>query len=160
MIDRQNFPVEEPTETDWAYLAGLIDGEGSLALVHRKGGDRTRPDNVYPYRSDNSYQCYVTISNTDLKMIDWVRYTFNGCVYFSREREGNRKRQYTVSWQASDMVKWILSNCLPYMLTKYDVAESILHFLEVPQWEKELRKFRFKEFKEMKEQTKITVGGA
>ena len=147
---------EEPSVTDWAYLAGLIDGEGSLALVHRKGTDRTRPDNAYPYRSDNSYQCHVTISNTDFKMIDWVRYTFKGCVYFARDREGNRKHQYAVAWQANDMVEWILKNTLPYMLTKYEVAEAILHFLTVPLWEKELRLLIHNEVKDMKELVRIT----
>jgi len=155
MITREDYwSGEEPTATDWAYLAGLIDGEGSLALAHRKGGRHFRSGRYTYYRSDNSYQCHVTISNTDFKMVDWVRYTFKGCVYFAREREGNRKRQYTIAWQANDMVKWILKGTLPYMLTKYEVAETILHFLEIPRLEKELRQIQYEDFKGLKEQVK------
>lgn len=142
----------EPTITDWAYLAGIIDGEGSIALVQRKPGSFFRANRGrYCYsRPDNSYQCYVTISNTDEKMIDWIRYTFEGSVYFSRRREGNRKIQYTVSWQANDSVKWILENTIHFMLTKFDVADAILRFLSAPKLDKDIREVIYKEFKEMK----------
>lgn len=141
---------EEPTATDWAYLAGLIDGEGSVAISHRKDGSHIRNGTRTYYHSDNSYQCHITISNTDFKMIDWVRYTFKGCVYFSRPREGNRVPQYTVAWQANDMVEWVLKNTLPYMLTKYEVAEVILRFLSTPKLERELRALLHDEFYTLK----------
>ncbi len=151
---------DEPAATDWAYLAGLIDGEGCLVLHHKKNSGRakprTRPDNLYPFKSENSYQCVITISNTDTKMIDWVRDTFNAYVYFQREREGNRKTQYVVSWQAKESVCYILKGVIPYLLTKYEVAESMLHFTEVPQWEKEMRRIIYDEFKNIKEEVKYS----
>jgi hypothetical protein len=149
--------MEEPTATDWAYLAGLIDGEGSLILTHRKSGSSFSADRgKYRYlRNDNQYQCHITISNTDFKMIDWVRYTFNGCVYFSRQREGNRVPQYTVAWQAASEVNRIIKGTIPYLLTKYEVAESMLHFLTIPRIEKELRQIQWQEFQNIKESERL-----
>jgi hypothetical protein len=141
-----------PTTEEWAYLAGIIDGEGSIALVQRKAGTTWRAERgKYCYsRPDNSYQCYVTISNTDEKMVDWIAYTFQGSIWFTRRREGNRKIQYVISWQANDSVRWILENTIHFMLTKHDVAEAILEFLSTPKVEKDLREIIYKEFKEMK----------
>ena len=150
--------ADEPTATDWAYLAGLIDGEGSLALVHRKGGSRVRNGHYTSYRSDNSYQCHITITNTDSKMIDWVRDTFGGCTYFQRARGGNRKPIYVAAWQANDEVVRIIENTLPYMLTKYEVAQLIMQFLSTPKWERDVRELLHKEFKEIKEKIRVTGG--
>ena len=136
----------EPTDTDWAYLAGLIDGEGSLALVHRKRRDRTT-------MSENSYQCHITIVNTDFKMLDWVRGTFGDYVYFQRSREG-RKPLYVYAVQSKKDVAYILRGTLPYLLTKYEVAEAMLHFTETPIWEKEMRKYIYEGFKSIKEEVK------
>ena len=141
--------MTEPSATDWAYLAGLIDGEGSLVLVHRKGRGRTRPSDQHPAHSENSYQCHVTIVNTDFKMIDWVRDTFGDYVYFQRSRDG-RKPLYVYSVQSKEDVAYILRGTLPYLLTKYEVAEAMFHFATVPIWEKEMRLTIYEEFKNLK----------
>lgn len=143
----------EPTDTDWAYLAGLIDGEGSLALVHRKRGERKRLGNQYPFASDNAYQCHVTIVNTDFKMIDWVRDTFGSYVYFQRVREG-RKPLYVYAVQSKEDVGYILRGVLPYLLTKYEVAEAMLYFVGTPIWEKEMRRIIYDKFVNLKQEVK------
>lgn len=140
----------EPTATDWAYLAGLIDGEGSLALVHRNRWRRYNGKRVQTeHLSENSYQCHITIVNTDFKMIDWVRDTFGDYVYFQRSRDG-RKPLYVYAVQSKEGVAYILRGVLPYLLTKYEVAEAMLHFAEAPIWEKEMRKYIYEEFKSIK----------
>ena|SRR3990172_6262225 len=148
----------EPTATDWAYLAGLIDGEGSIHLVQRKPGTVwTAARGKYRYiRPVNSFQCIVTISNTDWKMVDWTASTFGGGTSFSRRREGNRKIQYTVHWQANDEVVRILLGVKPYLLTKYELAEVVLRFLSVPKWEKEVREIIHSEFKQLRESIRVT----
>jgi len=143
--------------TDWAYLAGIIDGEGSIALIQRKPGSYFRAARgKYCYqRPENSYQCSITISNTDEKMINWIVDTFNGGTSFSRRREGNRKIQYSVGWHGNESVRWILENTLPFMLTKYDVAVVILDFLSIPKVDKELREILHKQFRNLKEEIKL-----
>lgn len=44
---------------DAAYLAGLIDGEGTIALAHRHRNEQR--------------QLVVSISNTERPLLDWVR---------------------------------------------------------------------------------------
>ncbi len=146
--------LEEPTATDWAYLAGIIDGEGSLALVHRRrqirySGKRVQSEHL----SENSYQCHITVVNTDFKMIDWIRDTFGGSVFFQRVREG-RKPLYVLAWQDKETVGYILKGAMPYMLTKYEVAEAMFHFVTVPIWEKEMRLTIYDAFKNLKVEVK------
>ena len=133
----------EPTATDWAYLAGLIDGEGSLYLSHRHDGYA------------NSYHCVVFMVNTDIKMIDWIVDTFGGCRRQDmKDRRANRKPYYRLVWADKQVLAWILKGILPYLTTKYDVAEAMLHFLTIPRWEKEMRLIANEEFQNLKEEVK------
>lgn len=61
------------TETDKAYIAGLFDGEGSIFIVRQKPGG----SNTYP-----SYSLRATISNNDLKVLQWTKDKLNGLVSY------------------------------------------------------------------------------
>ncbi len=57
-IDLQPRTVAQLSEADAAYLAGLIDGEGTIALSRR--------------HADENRQLVVTISSTERVLVDWV----------------------------------------------------------------------------------------
>lgn len=48
-------------EADAAYLAGLIDGEGTIALSRRHSGEKR--------------QLVVSISSTEIALVEWARHT-------------------------------------------------------------------------------------
>jgi hypothetical protein len=54
--------IDEMEETAKAYVAGIIDGEGSISLA-RHFGARTYGRYVYPV---------VRVANTDRRLIDWL----------------------------------------------------------------------------------------
>jgi hypothetical protein len=54
--------LSKASETDIAYMAGLIDGEGTISLTPTKGTHRFRP--------------FVEITNTDPLMIEWLHRYF------------------------------------------------------------------------------------
>jgi len=55
--------INEPSELDAAYIAGLIDGEGTVTLTRR-------------HRNENRQLC-VTISSTERQMLEYVRHTLS-----------------------------------------------------------------------------------
>ena len=100
------------TQTDAAYLAGIIDGEGCFCL-HNFGTHR--------------FGCALAVGNTDLRMLEWIRVRFGGTVKI--EKRSNIKHKPFWRWKASaDDLESIISAVLPYLVTKKDRAELILAY--------------------------------
>ena len=102
-------------QTDWAWLAGIIDGEGSI--YSRKNRYRHGP---------MGYQVCLTVGNTDMKMLErCLEITGVGNIYARKldMRLQARIRQLW-SWQTtkgSDVIK-VLRAVWPYLTTKRQQA--------------------------------------
>ena len=71
------------TKEELAYLAGLIDGEGSVSLTRSNGGSKHQ----YTYRSAR-----IAIRMTHKETVEWVHVLFGGNKYYeSQEKTPNRK---------------------------------------------------------------------
>jgi hypothetical protein len=94
--------------TDAAYLAAIIDGEGSVALKDRRA---TRPGASRPSVS-------LSVSNTYLPLMEWIKKkTAVGHVSKQRSNELGKKQCYV--WRvASRSAVLVLQQVIPYMLEK------------------------------------------
>ena len=70
--------AEEPQATDWAYAAGFVDGEGCIAVV--RSFSRTRGRYYYGVT--------VVVTNTDRRVLDWLREVWSGHVQALGTRPG------------------------------------------------------------------------
>ena len=95
------------SETDRAYAAGLIDGEGCVRL-----NSRHRPARV------GQYTLVVEVTNTDQKMTVWLQEQFGGSVSYLPENTGsNRKERW--HWRCgSNKALYCLDAIWPYTRTK------------------------------------------
>lgn len=99
------------TEVDLAYLAGIIDGEGSFSL-HNFGTHR--------------FGCSLMVGNTDPRMTEWLRERFGGTVRV--EKKGERCKP-CYRWKASAQdLNAIITAVLPFLVIKRDRAELILAY--------------------------------
>jgi hypothetical protein len=98
-------------ETDYAYLAGLIDGEGHIG--------------VYGTRSP-----IVEIAMTDRGVIEWLKDTFGGSIYTPTVPKANA-RQYWKWNSSSTAMMTILRLTIPYMKTKRRHAEIFVELMEI-----------------------------
>ena len=141
MGENQTIPREEMmrlSEAQIGYLAGIMDGEGSITFVYHKS--RTSRS-----KSAVTYVCAVANSNpliieavTSLLDILSVRYKV-----FSPKREWNKKakkRPYAVHIQGMDSVKAFLKVIRQDLRGKQVQAELVLEYLER---RKEGRRVRF-----------------
>lgn len=99
------------TETDWAYLAGLIDGEGSISICHT---------------------VIVRIPNTDMDIIGWLVESFPD----AKVAKANSNTSYghklclNVRWNGRNSIE-VLTKVLPYLRSKKrKLAELALEFLD------------------------------
>lgn len=102
------------TPTEWAYLAGLIDGEGSISIGRQSG----KPTSAK-----------VRFNNTDRDVIDWVKNRFGGleCEANSNSSYG-KKICWRLDWNGSNTIP-ILEGMLPYLVIKGQLALVALEYL-------------------------------
>jgi hypothetical protein len=70
----------------YAWAAGIIDGEGSIMLLHRNKEEKRSPS--------------ISVSNTCLPILQELQKLFGGCICY----HGKRKAQHAVaySWRVSN----------------------------------------------------------
>lgn len=103
-----------------AYLAGLIDGEGNIAIQTRAAGNHgTR---------QRSYINYLRVANTDIRMLEWIRETTGyGTISSDVRQRGNRRQCY--QWIcAARQAEEILRAVFPYLVIKKEQAALVFEF--------------------------------
>jgi hypothetical protein len=101
-----------------AYIAGIIDGEGSIMFVRRvkdPGGGR----------------CMVRVGMTYRPIIEWLA-AFGGKFNFSPRRAENRLDAYTWAVSRRRDVHHLLTSVLPYLIVKREKAEQAIAWCERP----------------------------
>jgi len=131
---RGNSLVDNPEErsivvTDdkvkWSYLAGIVDGEGSVnlsAYVRNEGRDKGRM----------RYSFNLCVVNTDLKLMRWLISTFGG-VYYTKGNGGNEKWKISYLWRPKGRrnIERVLLGILPYQVIKQEQSLLALEWIRL-----------------------------
>jgi len=145
------------TELDSAYIAGLLDADGSVR-IHKQ----------FTSGGASRYTLDVRIANTDTKLIEYLINTVGGGV---REHVQASRRLVCYSWTICAVAALeFLQQVLPYMRTKKAEAEIGIRFQKqrgtVGQHrtyeEKEMDETLYLRCKELKKERgiRVPVGGA
>lgn len=112
-----------PTAVGWGYLAGMIDGEGSINLTRNRAKDK-HPFWFY-------YEPHIQIYGTDKNAITSIAKDFGGNLsnHSNRGYGGDgSKRMYKAYWQAQAKVAEVLMNVIPSLRIKRKQAELLLEY--------------------------------
>jgi hypothetical protein len=100
------------TETDLAYFAGIIDGEGCFCL-HNPGNHR--------------FSCQLHIGNTSPQLMEWIQAKFGGKV--NAEKRNNLRHKPVFRWYANaDDLDELITAVYPYLVVKRAQADLILAY--------------------------------
>lgn len=120
-MNKSRKTIKGLSETDKAYLAGIMDGEGAIYISRKK--DPTM-------KAGYGYRMCLGVANTDLPLMNWlVDVTGLGSVK-------PRKRHSTKHKQAYDWYLWsiqayqFLKAILPYLKQKRQRATIAIEFME------------------------------
>ena len=110
--------VDFMTETDKAYLAGIVDGEGSIILktqmTKSKNGKR------YPCR-----KLELRVGNTSIELLEWIK-QFGGHYYYEKTKDGQKPRyQWCITTRGAAE---ILEEILPYLIIKKEKAMAATYY--------------------------------
>ena len=107
-------------KTDLAYVAGIVDGDGSISLTRQ-------------YKRVYSYRVAVQVSNTNEWLLQWLRLAFGGNVHSFQDKGYLR-------WKHKAIHQWIITATgaldflklvYPYLRLKKPQAEIAIKFLEM-----------------------------
>lgn len=106
------------SDSDLAYAAGIIDGEGSIGIVQSFAA-RTRGRYVYPV---------VSVTNTDHELIAWMLEKFPGG-RVSKVHPSNKMHRLCskISW-ACDRAADVVEMVLPWLIVKLARAVRMLKY--------------------------------
>jgi hypothetical protein len=108
-----------PSVPDLAYLAGILDADGSISLDRQAKTLYFHPN--------------LAVHNTDYALIEWTRDLYRGLGaephVYERSR-GKNKLIYTVNLKSLSKVKKALPYIIPFLHQKKQRAEWILEFVE------------------------------
>ena len=103
-------------ETDWAYLSGILDGEGCLRVGAYKDS-RT---------GQKAFRSSIQVAMTDIPVIEWISNTFGGSFY-AAPRPGVSKP--VANWVVQGVkAAEIASHCMKYLKAKKNQAELLIQF--------------------------------
>lgn len=107
------------SDEDYAYLAGIIDGEGSIII-------RT----VYHNKTSVYLVPSLIISNTDMNLMNYIRERFP----LKTRSLTKDKRKHKIVYQAvitcKKTLKPFLEKIYPFLIVKKKQAELLLNFME------------------------------
>lgn len=106
--------------TDIAYAAGLLDGEGCVTITRHK-------DNRDGYIR---YLPYITITNTNIRMVEWLVPAFGGSYTIARHY-GKWNDCYTWYLCTWDSVREFIGSVRPFIQIKCQQIELLIGFLDL-----------------------------
>lgn len=100
---------------DFAYAAGIIDGEGCIG--------------IYKHRDIPSVATVVAVSMTDRNVVEWLKKMFGGAVYI---KKGDSKRDIAYTWRLGDRkdIAELMYKLHPYLKVKRVHAVIMKEFCE------------------------------
>lgn len=106
-----------------AYLAGIIDGEGSIYI----GNFSCNPKNGTPY-----YQTNMEVTNTDKALIDWLIENIGGRMnaYTAKQTPKNSRRAVYRWIVSGELLTQLCHLLLPYLIIKKRQCEIMIKMRE------------------------------
>jgi hypothetical protein len=107
-----------PVESDYAWAAGFIDGEGTFSITKHVNGV-------------NSYKPHLAVSQVDRRPLDRLQVLFGGHVKSMRSRHPNQSDYWRWGLASAQAFRELLPHLLPWLIVKREEAEIVLDFCKL-----------------------------
>jgi hypothetical protein len=113
--------MPEPTDTDWAYAAGMVDGEGCIAIVR----------SFVPARDKFVYSVAVVVSNRDREALAWMHRLWKGWLVPARSSAANARPAWNWRSPTGTTAEPFLRGIRPWLRIKASQCDNALAMIEV-----------------------------
>lgn len=106
-----------------AYLAGIVDGEGSIYIGNFSSNPKT---------GTLHYQTNMEVTNTDENLINWLKETFGGRInkYTFKQLPKNSRRPVFRWIVSGELIAYLCNLIQPYLVIKRAQCEIMLKMRE------------------------------
>lgn len=119
----------EYTIEQLAYLAGLIDGEGCFHIsdkVIKPRKSRGLRSNKRGWNKRTNFSTTISVSNTNLEVLNWLKDTFGGNVYIAK-KPGKPNWALKAAWHMpGTQSREIIAAIFPFLIVKKNQAILML----------------------------------
>lgn len=114
-------------KTKWAYLAALIDGEGTISIGGHSA--KLKSGELRP-----RFDLQINVANTDIRLMKWLTSVFGFNYYTLSQNKNIRSRKPCYQWKVSGRKsqEQFLLAVIPYLVMKKEQAKLALEFLRLP----------------------------
>jgi hypothetical protein len=98
------------TKVDKAYIAGIVDGEGSIGLWRHHKNETHSPN--------------VTIANNNLDLLKWIQLRVGGVIVSKKKRQIHHANSYAWSLRMDKAISF-LNEIKVYLIVKKQQADLI-----------------------------------
>jgi hypothetical protein len=122
---------ESLKQTDYAWMAGFIDGEGYIGM---KKGYTVNDHKYHSWSKEGWYWVTPTINvcNTDYQSLKKIGNAIGANVNKRKKTNTNLKSLYTVECSSREKIKRFLPNIMPYLIVKKKQAELVYRLVCLP----------------------------
>ena len=146
--------MEKLTLAQLGWVAGIIDGEGSIMIHRMKKQDRPSP---------YTFILRVTVETTDLRIAPTI-HKLLGMGYLWEENKGEERRNCMKWMVQGKKAATFLAEILPFLILKTEQAElgilfqkSKKHWKHLTPEDRDLMALRFDQMKQLKQENKLPV---
>jgi hypothetical protein len=108
--------VAEPSDTDWAYAAVIVDGEGCIAVIR----------SFTPARAKYVYGVAVVVANRERVLLDWMQGLWGGLVVPVSGRKGLARESWTWRCRQGTAAEAFLRGIRPWLRIKMKQCDNAL----------------------------------
>ena len=115
--------MPEIKDTDWAYAAGFVDGEGCIAISR----------SFEPRRGRFYYSVQVVVSNRDRGVLDWMQINWGGWIVSASSPLHGLKARQAWNWRTptGQSARPFLTGIRPYLRLKIAQCENALAMIDL-----------------------------
>lgn len=119
MAARSQYIRKEYTDTQAAYMAGIMDGEGTFYIGNYSGNRKN---------GDKHFQTLIAVASTDKSLIDWLFEIFGGGIrkYTPKQMSKNARKEVYRWCATSNRMLHICQIILPYLVIKKRQSEIMI----------------------------------
>lgn len=125
--------VKSIPETSWAYLAGMIDGEGNITIYRNSANGKRQSQ----YKDGWRRAYVIQITNNSLELLDTIYKKIPlgkvyGPYYYKGHSKKDEYRLFTCFIRYEpNTIRSILPKVIPYLILKREMAEIMQRSLKV-----------------------------
>lgn len=100
-------------KTELAYVAGIIDGEGTITLSRRRKNELPSP--------------YICVSSTNREVLEWLKTRLGGTICSKKRYRENHKQSYIWYIRLATKCLTLLNEIEPFLIIKKQQALLLLN---------------------------------